>query len=160
MNRWPSRLLIVASALPLVAVAAGWATHRRGYDAVLWSSASRSYLATVRPLGLYLATGRLVGPNPSPGWAREHADTDGPSFPPRPLGFRWGQFQAGGPPAAMSYVVVPYWPLGTAAVALPVVVAVSVRRRRRTPMAGRCRRCGYDLRATPGRCPECGAVPA
>ena len=39
----------------------------------------------------------------------------------------------------------------------PATIAL-LRRRLRGQLRGRCRRCGYDLRATPERCPECGEV--
>jgi hypothetical protein len=48
---------------------------------------------------------------------------------------------------------------------LVILIRWDVRRRRRiheaaTAPSGLCASCGYDLRATPGRCPECGMATA
>ena len=59
------------------------------------------------------------------------------------------------------WLTLPYWSLAAALLVAPLVrTAGFLRRRRHHLVRGRCTRCGYDLRATPGRCPECGAVPS
>ena len=57
-------------------------------------------------------------------------------------------------------VVLPLWFLIGVTAAAPawVLWRAAGRLRRRSPTA--CRSCGYDLRASPGRCPECGAAAA
>ena len=53
----------------------------------------------------------------------------------------------------MRVVGIPYWFLFVL-VATPTYHWLWSRRRWAAP--GLCRTCGYDLRATPDRCPECG----
>ena len=60
---------------------------------------------------------------------------------------------------------IPYWFIAVAFGAWPLAVAGSVSRRqlvrrrlRRAAERGVCPVCGYDLRASGGRCPECGSV--
>ena len=59
-----------------------------------------------------------------------------------------------------SQFTAPHWAAVAAAGLLPAAYAAHRGRARRKERPGVCRSCGYDLRATPGRCPECGVVPA
>jgi hypothetical protein len=53
-------------------------------------------------------------------------------------------------------VAIPFWFITLSTAILPAWRVIDWIRLRRRMLSGRCRACGYDLRATPERCPECG----
>lgn len=82
-----------------------------------------------------------------------------------PLGFGYGhvpetQLTSAGRTYRSTWTTlfVPYWALTVLFLLLPLTCCARWWREHRREQVGRCRVCGYDLRASPERCPECGAV--
>lgn len=61
-----------------------------------------------------------------------------------------------GGPVYERFIEVPLYSVVALFAAVPLVQLRSWRKRRRS---GICKFCGYDLRASPERCPECGKTP-
>jgi hypothetical protein len=61
--------------------------------------------------------------------------------------------------STLTQFVMPHWTACLVFAGLPLVGLVMRLRRKRRHRAGLCASCGYDLRATTGRCPECGTMP-
>jgi hypothetical protein len=55
------------------------------------------------------------------------------------------------------WIGLPLWLLSTIAMVLPACWLLAQHRRRGKVAESLCAYCGYDLRASPERCPECGA---
>jgi hypothetical protein len=164
---WFSLILCVAAALL-------WARSERVQDLVLIRPKDAPYMqyacnAYAGRLSLFVTESET----PMPGPTIEHAATemkpeDASAF--RDLeddytwhGFVWHRGKPGdmpsGEPPLRCFVCVPFWAVALIAGVLPG--AWFYRRLTRVRhLPGRCRACGYDLRATPDRCPECGTVPA
>jgi hypothetical protein len=53
-------------------------------------------------------------------------------------------------------VAVPMWTVTGLLLLLPIARFASLSHSRRRQQAGLCPKCGYDLRESPERCPECG----
>jgi hypothetical protein len=64
-------------------------------------------------------------------------------------------------PMRVAFYEIPAWLFWLLAVPYPLYRLIDVpnNRRRKRFAAGQCLACGYDLRHTPDRCPECGQVP-
>jgi hypothetical protein len=77
-------------------------------------------------------------------------------------GFAWHQKRNTRLGSLHAQGFVPFWSIAAVTLLLPLAwVTLRLRsrvRRRRLRDQGFCPACGYDLRATPERCPECGAV--
>ena len=75
-------------------------------------------------------------------------------LPRRVLGFGYSSVPTPGERDVV--LTFPLWLLALVLAAMPTVRAYRRLRAPRSP--GSCSRCGYDLRASPDHCPECGAV--
>ena len=104
----------------------------------------------------------LVNVYPSPTrFPRTKARPIGDGF----YGFSFATSQAGVVYALadskLVYVTFPHWALATLLLTWAACRQISPAARRHRRLArGQCLHCGYDLRATPDRCPECGALAA
>ena len=165
MWRRTFNFLALLSGLLCIAVTVLWARSYRGCDALVRPDAPGERLCVTSEFGVVVlevegpVRGRVL-----PGW--EYFQSPLPRRWPvgaGAMGFAAYRGQVTHfvrlPPSTVRGVAVPHWFLATLFSIVPG--AWVVRRRsdvlaRRRADAGLCARCGYDLRATPGRCPECG----
>src|SRR5688572_23395667 len=160
--------LTALSLLLFVAAAALWvrsyfATEAVGFGRVLDGAAGR----TLSISGAGWARGRLVlvlvqdlPSELSPEYARPFYLRQPPQElrrdrPSPSLWNRLGFFLLDRPEHG---VILPLWALAIVAAVLPIHRAAAFARARKRRRIGVCPSCGYDLRATPDRCPECGAT--
>jgi hypothetical protein len=137
---------------------------RQNYRSRLGAESGPALLNAHRPFDL-LQADPLKGGNYVARSRWPLADTDQwqshASFFPRLSQKAWLGWARDGPGhfAWIRVIQIPYWLLMAAFAAVPALAVArqllpNTRRRK-----GLCRHCGYDLRETPQRCPECGRVP-
>jgi hypothetical protein len=123
-----------------------------------WFEWAYSDTPSIRDPGLHLAGG---------GWAyNRRATRQMPLFTAhyqvRDASSPWTTGNGGSALGTERSITVPHWLLILLTAVAPLAWLrsdLARRHRRRRVRHNLCPRCGYDLRATPERCPECGATP-
>jgi hypothetical protein len=176
---WTARLLTIMSLIAALSTAVAWIHSYTAQD-VLWivgwqhqhtdDGDMRRLIAETRS-----ANGRIrihIPPSGTAEVAASLCDDSKPyrlaSAPPRPG--NWSPLSSAfmfihegvnlprSDPPLRWWIGVPHWALFVVFMIMPVVWTaqrIGAAKRHRAAR-GLCVRCGYDLRATPDRCPECG----
>jgi hypothetical protein len=143
--------------------AASWFLFLAPGRAVLFRQSVKSLSETV-PIANLSEPGKFgirAGPNGQQGWVVCQSSLGTPSFG----NFGTHMTLDDGRGSEAAFIVssrayfVPYWCIAAGAWLLPAIWFWRWRQWKMR-LRGLCVVCGYDLRATPDRCPECGAVPA
>ena len=171
--RWTFHALAAASLLLCLATAGLWVRSYWVCDLFTPSARRRRrteeyglqhYGGQLRPTAGCLAAVRLVRAARGPADAAMGVRVEHPS---RSFAMLWADFGFDADRddpwrlrVQLADLALPDWSLVSAFALLPSIVTFrqvrAVRRRRQRSRLGLCPACGYDLRATPGRCPECG----
>lgn len=181
----PRRLLKTLTALSLLCCVAACVLWARSYgrsDQIVWAADGTRHALRSAPghvvLSLYAGPARVPPPH---GLRYERGDPSPAELELMTVlllcydptartvhwergGFAWSQRQSSRDLIVTG--VVPFWAVSLASAGPPVGWIVmrlrrAMRRRRGgEKTTGLCPVCGYDLRATPHRCPECGTIPA
>jgi hypothetical protein len=177
MRGWRRKAVIAVGAALGLLLAALWVNSYRRQEVVGWSGGTRAYNVGVTGGSVALRRVTIAGSNGAvsfgdTGWYhnRSRATPMAPAFQPRSCDIYWSlgpfNFLRGGQGSGDGFagaawrisgheLIVPFW---FVAILLGAVFALLTRLTRAKPMPGCCATCGYDLRASPERCPECGAV--
>jgi hypothetical protein len=144
------RLFTIASAISLVLCLATIALWARSYQFIdMWYGPSIASIGTGHgSVSIILQRGSF-----DHGWIHASSPADASIARPARFRYEWPPYAAT-PTVALQ---APLWfPCSLLAIG-PTFWLIAYRRRAKRARLGLCLNCGYDLRASPERCPECGA---